>query len=246
MIRMFEAQSIPRVNFSAKRGFLSLLAGLLLLLTASTLFMGCAGKEVNEDDPASLMEDAEADIKSDHFQIAIDKLRMIKSRFPYSKQAATAQLRIGDVFFLQEAFGEAAVSYEAFRDLYPKHEKLGYALIRIGKSFESDIPDDPERDMSSANRAIEAYQEYLARFPGGAEKKDASESIKKIRGRLAAKELAIARFYLKQGDKKAASARLRRLQKLFPDSDQARLARETLATMDDTKPGDRVEGEVSQ
>ena len=83
MIRMFEAQSIPRVNFSAKRGFLSLLAGLLLLVTASTLVMSCAGKEVNEDDPASLMEDAEADIKSDHFQIAIDKLRMIKSRFKF-------------------------------------------------------------------------------------------------------------------------------------------------------------------
>jgi outer membrane protein assembly factor BamD len=201
------------------------------------LFVGCAGKEVNQDDPTALMEEAESDIASDHYQIAIDKLRMIKNRFPYAKEAATAQLRIGDVFFMQEAYGEASAAYEAFRDLYPKHPKVSYALLRIGKSFESDIPEDPERDMASAARALEAFQEYLNRFPSGAEHKEASQSIVRIRGRQAEKELSIALFYLKRGEREAARKRLVKIEKFFPDTDASRKAREKLSVLKESKGG---------
>jgi outer membrane assembly lipoprotein YfiO len=216
----FSLQSFPRLVWSC-----SWLNFALLFFVAFQVG-GCAGKEVNPDDPASLMEDAEADIKSDHFQIAIDKLRMIKSRFPYSKQAAVAQLRIGDVFFKQEAFGEAAASYEAFRDLYPKHEQVGYAIIQIGKSFESDIPDNPERDMASANHAIEAYEEYLKRFPKAEQANTAKEAIHAIRDRLASKELAIARFYIQQKQYSSARSRLRKTIQLYPESASAKIAQE--------------------
>jgi outer membrane protein assembly factor BamD len=178
---------------------------------------------VNQDDPTALMEEAESDIASDHYQIAIDKLRMIKNRFPYAKEAATAQLRIGDVFFMQEAYGEASAAYEAFRDLYPKHPKVSYALLRIGKSFESDIP--------------EAFQEYLNRFPSGAEHKEASQSIVRIRGRQAEKELSIALFYLKRGEREAARKRLVKIEKFFPDTDASRKAREKLSVLKESKGG---------
>jgi len=212
-------------------------AGALLtrILMIGSSFSGCAGKDVNPDDPASLMEDAESDIKSDHFQIAIDKLRMLKNRFPYSKEAASAQLRIGDVYYLQEAYGEASASYEAFRDQYPKHEKVAYAILRIGKSFESDIPENPGRDMGSATKAIESYQEYLSRFPQGKERKDAQESISKIRSRLAEKELSVALFYVRRGDTLAAKNRLAKIQSLYPDTEAARLAREKLASLPEEK-----------
>ena len=211
----------------------SLMLGILLLIGGQ--LAGCAGKDVNPEDPASLMEDAEADIKSDHYQIAIDKLRMLKNRFPYSKEAAIAQLRVGDVYFLQEAFGEASASYEAFRDQYPKHEKVSYAILRIGKSFESDIPENPGRDMASATKAIESYQEYLNRFPQGAERKDAQESINKIRSRLAEKEFAVALFYLRRGDSLAGRNRLTKLQSLYPETESARLAREKMASLPEEK-----------
>lgn len=212
-------------------------SGLILaaLLTLGLQVAGCSGKEVNPEDPASLMEDAESDIKSDHYQIAIDKLRMLKNRFPYSKEAAIAQLRIGDVYFLQEAFGEASASYEAFRDQYPKHEKASYAILRIGKSFESDIPENPGRDMGSAAKAIESYQEYLSRFPQGAERKEAQDSINKIRTRLAEKEYSVALFYLRRGETVAARNRLAKLQSLYPDTESARLAREKLAGLPEEK-----------
>src|SRR5437870_1063058 len=88
----------------------------------SGTLVGCSGKAIDENDPGALYGEAEEDIKNDHYQIAIDKLRAIKNKYPYSKFAVDAQLRIADVYFLQESWGEAATSYEAFRDLHPKHE----------------------------------------------------------------------------------------------------------------------------
>ena len=77
---------------------------------------------MNEGDPTSIFKAAGEDIESDRFQLALDKLRMVKNRFPYSKFSVLAQLKIADVYFLQESFTEAAAAYETFGDLYPKHE----------------------------------------------------------------------------------------------------------------------------
>ena len=44
---------------------------------------GCSGKEINESDPASVYNDAEEDIENDRFQLALDKLRKVKNKFPY-------------------------------------------------------------------------------------------------------------------------------------------------------------------
>ena len=137
----------------------------LLLLLVPT-FLSCSGKKVDENDPAAIMADAEDDIKGDRYAPALEKLRMVKNRFPYSKLAVDASLRIADVYFLQESFSEAASAYELFRDLHPKHEKITYAMYRIAKSYFSDMPTVTARDLTVGYRAVESYEAFLRRFPG--------------------------------------------------------------------------------
>ena len=97
----------------------------LFLFTMTTLLsgvgFGCSTSELNENDPVVLMKDAEEDIESSRYILALEKLQKIKNQHPYSKQAVDAKLRIADVYFLQENYAEAAATYEAFRDLHPKH-----------------------------------------------------------------------------------------------------------------------------
>ena len=95
---------------------------LLLGLSLAGALHGCAGRVVDDNDPASLLADAEDEIKSDHFQLAVDKLKEVKNKFPYSKFSIDAQLRLADVYFMQESYADAAAQYETFRDLHPKHE----------------------------------------------------------------------------------------------------------------------------
>lgn len=189
---------------------------------------GCAGLTVDENDPASLMADAEADIGADRYQVAIDKLRVIRNKFPYSKFALEAQLRIADVYFLQESFTEAAAAYEAFRDLHPRHERVEYAMFRVGESHFRDLPTTVARDLNAGVQALSAFDDYLRRFPKGAEATLARGRVAEIRGKLAEKELYVGEFYWKRSSPAAARPRYEKVIALYPDTDAAKTAQRRL------------------
>jgi outer membrane protein assembly factor BamD len=215
-----------------KNRLLPVLLGLLFLHSAPAFLGGCAGKAVDEGDAAGLYNDAEDEIKSDHYQIAIEKLRTVKNKFPYSKYSLDAQLRIADVLYMQENFGEAAASYETFRDLHPTHEKVAYAMFRMGKSYFNDIPSPISRDLTPAQKSLDAYNEFLRRFPTAKEADEARADVAAIRKTLADKELYIGDFYYKRDFYSSAKPRYQKVVDAFPDTDAAAKAREKIAKID--------------
>lgn len=196
------------------------------------VFSGCASKPFDESDPAQLYQDAEDEIKSDHYQIAIDKLRVVKNKFPYSKYSLEAQLRIADVLFLQESFAEAAANYETFRDLHPRHEKVAYAMFRAGKSYFMDIPSPLSRDLTPGQKALDAYNEFVRRFPADEHAAEARKDIVDTRKILADKELYIGDFYLKRDYLESAKPRYMKILAMYPDTETAKDAQERINKID--------------
>lgn len=195
----------------------------------AALFSGCAGKAIDESNPKALLDDAEDNIKSDQYQLAIDKLRMLKNKFPYSNYSIDAQLRLADVYFLQESYGEAAASYEAFVDLHPKHERVAYALFKIAKSYFMDIPGPSQRDLTPAYKAEIAYDVYLGRFPNATDVPEAKNDRQIARNKLADKELEIGSFYFRRKQWDAAKARFEKAVSLYPETEAAKTAGYRLA-----------------
>jgi outer membrane protein assembly factor BamD len=208
---------------------MSRLTQALLIATVLLASAGCAQKEIDENDPAAMFADAEEEIQSDHYQIAIDKLRAVRNKFPYSKFSVEAQLKIADVYFLQESYPEAAMNYETFRDLHPKHEKVPYAMFRVGKSYFSDIPSPISRDLTSATKALDAYNEFIRRFPDHALTGEARNDANQIRNLLAEKELYIGNFYYKRDQYDSAKPRFQKILDLYSDTASANEAKEKLA-----------------
>jgi outer membrane protein assembly factor BamD len=208
---------------------------LTLVITFLIYLTGCSTTPVDENDPASLLKDAESEIHSDHYQIAIDKLRIVKNKFPYSKYAVDAQLRIADVYFLQESYAEAAASYEAFRDLHPKHEKTAYAMFRASKSYMNDSPGNVARDLSSARKAMDSYSDFLKRFPGAPEADEAQKDMLEVRRLLAEKELYIADFYNRRDFYDSAKPRYKKIIDLYPETEAAKEARSKIASMPEAR-----------
>ena len=202
-----------------------------IALVLSLTGWGCSSTQVNENDPESLYKEAQTDISNDHYQIAIDKLRALRSRFPYSKFALEAQLTIADVYYKQESYTEAAGAYEAFRDLHPKHEKVSYAMFRAAKSYFMDAPTTVARDLTPAVRALDSYQEYLRRFPQGPEVEEARKDVATIRGMLADKELGVGLFYVNNLQPDSARSRLKKVIELYPESAAAKTSQEVLAKL---------------
>src|SRR3954469_14363732 len=150
-----------------------ILLALGALSFATVHLTGCSSTPINDNEPERLYKEALEDIDGDHYQIAIEKLKTIRNKFPYSSFATEAQLKIADVYFLQDSFAEAALAYEAFVDLHPKHEKVAYAMFRSAKSYYADIPGTVARDLTSAQKALDKYNDFLRRFPTAPEAAEA-------------------------------------------------------------------------
>lgn len=221
------------------RSLKSTLKAACIALTLVFAASGCSGKTVNENDPASVLEDAESDIQADHYSVALEKLRMIKTKFPYSSVAVTATLRIADVYFVQESYAEAAAAYELFRDLYPKHEKSAYASFKIAQSYFKETPTQVARDLSSGYRAREAFESFLKRYPGDENADQARTDLKELLNLLASKELYVGRFYQKIKYYYSARPRFQKAISLYPGTPAAQEAAERLKSIgEEAAPGE--------
>lgn len=170
-------------------GFFSLMLGLVLLS------WGCAHSEIDPNSPDDQFGLAEEAFEDERYLIAIEKYRDIKSRFPYSKRATDAELRIADAFFAQESFIEAESAYEIFRELHPTNPKSDYVQYRIGLSYFMQIPENPARDLSAAHRAIAEFNSLIRKFPSSDYVSKAKEHIEASKKRLGEYENYVADFY---------------------------------------------------
>ena len=178
-------------------GRVTLVAPLLAFLCV--FYAGCSAETIDSDSPPEKQyAEGERLLKKERFIEAVERFRILKSRYPYSKYAALATLRIGDSYYQEESFIEAASAYKVFRELYPKHEFASYALRRIGDSFYEQVPSTIDRDLDACHSAITAYTQLLRDYPSSEYKGDADARVKELRGKLAGKENYVAEFYYKR------------------------------------------------
>jgi outer membrane protein assembly factor BamD len=103
---------------------------------------------------------------------AISGFTDLKTKYPYSKLAALADLRIADTHFARGKFVEAIDAYRAFLKFHPNHAEAAYAMFRIAEANFEQIPEDwwflppsAEKDQASTRLAISAYRDLLSRYP---------------------------------------------------------------------------------
>lgn len=144
----------------------------------------------------------------------------IKSRFPYSKYAVLAELRLADAEFGAEQYLEAVDSYKLFVKFHPTHEMVanGYASVRIAEAYFKMLPGDfwilpPsfEKDQSSVEDAEEELRSFLDKYKDSPYRKKAADLLARVGKRLADHEWYVARFYWDRGKPMGTVLRLRRL-----------------------------------
>ena len=150
----------------------------------------------------------------------------IRSRFPYSKFAVLAELRLADAEFGAEQYIEAVDSYRLFSKLHPTHEMVanGYASLRIAEAYYKQLPGDMwilppsyEKDQTSIEEAEDELRSFLEKFPDSPFRKRGQELIARVAKRLAEHEWYVARYYWDRGKPTATVLRLRRLTERYPD-----------------------------
>jgi len=190
-----------------------------ILIVCILLAAGCAttGQVKSESESAKEeFDEALKSLKGGYYQEAIDKFNQIKAKYPFSRYATEAELKIGDTYFEDEKYSDAADAYQEFIKLHPSHPMTDYAAYRVALSYFKDAPGDwfflppsYEKDQTSNLKAQQAFTDFLTKFKGSKYEKEAKEYLEKVNLKLIYHDLYIARFYFKRNKFEATENRIK-------------------------------------
>jgi len=151
----------------------------------------------------------------------------LKNKYPFSKYAAYAELRIADTHFSEGKYAEAASGFRIFLRGHPTHPEVesGYVNYRICECYVNQMPEDwalappaYEKDQASAHDALRELRAFVDRFGKSRYIGRARKRLRRVLRRLADHELYVARFYLDRDRPRAAAGRLEGLLQEYPEA----------------------------
>lgn len=178
------------------------------------------GKTAEENYQAGLEE-----LKSESYPEATKFFEHVRTKYPFSKYAALAELAIADIKLAQDRAVEAAEGYAAFVRMHPNHEKADYAAFREGLALWKDGPSDfllfppsHERELKSVRDAAQRLAAFLAKYPASTYRAEAEKLLEQARSRLSEHEWYAAEYYARHERWAGAAGRYAALVKEYPGS----------------------------
>lgn len=148
----------------------------------------------------------------------------IVKRAPFSKLAPLAQFNVGQSLEKQNKFPEAIAAYSAVVARYPGDEVADDAQYQVGyvrlKEYRMG-----SYDKAGAQKAREAFEDFINRYPESEKVSQAKENLKTLEGGSTKGTMEIAKFYDKTKQYKAAVIYYNEVIKASPDTPEANLAK---------------------
>jgi len=150
-------------------------------------------------------------------------LEYVKTKYPFSKYAALAELRLADAKFAQQLYPEAVEAYLQFVQLHPTHEEVDYAEFRAGLAHNRDAPSDfvlfppaHEKDQRQLERAAAVLSKFLEKHPKSKYADEARKILASAQAKLAEHEWYVAEYYFKRKRWAGAADRYEALVEKYP------------------------------
>ena len=129
--------------------------------------------------------------------LAAKKFNEAELLFPQSPWAAKSAIMAAYAYYTQNYYGDAIFELERYLVTYPNHKDKVYAHFLLGMSFYEQIVDE-KKDLKSILDSKEQFETIIRDYPSTEFAMDAKFKIDLINEILAAKEMYIARYYLKK------------------------------------------------
>jgi outer membrane protein assembly factor BamD len=172
-----------------------------------------------EDDYNAGVEEA----KSENWTEAVKFLEHCRTKYPFSRFATLAELKLADIRMEQERYVEAAEAYGTFARMHPTHERADYAAYREGQALILDGPSDffllppaYERELKTPRDGAAKLEAFLAKWPDSKLRPDAERLLSATRTQLAEHEWYAAGFYAKRRHWAGAAGRYQTLVTKYP------------------------------
>jgi outer membrane protein assembly factor BamD len=195
------------------RGLAAAAAIGLLVLVA-----GCAGKR--QLSAEETFEDANEHFESGAYDLAIEEYKELLDQHPFTEHAEEAEIKIAQAYYSMGRYAEAIGAFADFERMHPTSPEVPMVNYYIGMSHLKQMrPID--RDQSASDRAHAYFRAVIDRYPGSPWAERATLRLRECEEALAAHELYVAQFYLKNRNLPAAEARLGRILQSYVQTDAA-------------------------
>lgn len=168
----------------------------------------------DQTDPvADLYNRGLADLQSGSYKSAAKNFAEVERQYPYSKWATKAIIMQAYAFYQRSNYDDSINASTRFITLHPGSQDAPYAYYLIALSNYEQIK-DVQRDQTSTQKALDSLQEVQQRFPDTPYAQDAALKMQLAKDHLAAKEMDVGRYYLKN---KSYLAGINRFKKVVID-----------------------------
>jgi len=209
----------------------------LILAVACGLALSSCGVFDSSDDDQSvkyverpveqIYAEAWKKIRQRSWSDAAKQFDEVERQHPYSIWARRAMLMSAFCYYQANKYTEAISAADQYIALHPGSQEVAYAFYLKAMSLYQQIV-DVGRDQTTTEQALTALQDVVQRFPDTEYARDAGLKIDLTLDHLAGKEMAIGRYYLRQGDFIGAINRFRTVVERYQRTPQISEALERL------------------
>ena len=181
-----------------------MLKNLLVLLLSFTFLLSCSKKNIDqvvsepsdEEKAISIYVEGVEALNDGDAYYAAQKFKDVESLMPQSSWAAKASLMASYADYSRNAYSSAVFGLERHINNYPADQNISYAHYLIAICYYEQILDE-KKDLQPLLKAKEKFEFLMLTYPNTDYATDARFKIDLIIDQLAAKEMSIARFYMK-------------------------------------------------
>ena len=177
---------------------------LLILLLSVFLLFACSKRNnekiisqpTEEERAVTIYSEAVEALKKGDAFYAAKKFREVESLMPQDKWASKASLMASFAEYSRNAYSNAIFDLERHMKHYPADKNIPYAHYLIAMCYYEQILDE-KKDLKPLLKAKEKFEFVMQMYPNTDYATDARFKIDLIIDQLAAKEMSIARYYMK-------------------------------------------------
>lgn len=199
---------------TGRRSWASKRVGLFAAATALTVLTACGG--VNSRDPAVLegmtaqqiFAEGEAQLENGRAEDAAFYFGEIERLYPYSDWARRALIMEAYAYHRSGDYENSRSTAQRYLDVFPGTEDAAYAQYLLALSYYDQI-EEIGRDQGLTFQALQSLRAVIEQYPDSEYAETAKLKFDLAFDHLAAKEMEVGRYYLKQGNFAAAAGRFR-------------------------------------
>ena len=190
-----------------------------LIILLILLFLNSCSKDVKISENIIKNDDMETEmirvykegveaLRNGDANFASKKFNEAELLYPQSEWAPKASLMSAYSYWSQQYHNDSIVELERFIELYSTNQNLDYAYYLLGMNYYDSIVDE-KKDLKPLLQSKKYFEIVVKKYPNTDYSLDASYKLGLIKDFLAAKELYIARHYIKKKKWIAAINRLK-------------------------------------